>query len=372
MNTNTEIITKEFITKEFITNELVQDLKPFVDLNYLAKMNKHPRDKDMTFVEQTHKYTIDVDPESIYTSVTTWTHSHFGHFNATLIIKNMMKGKNWNPQNKYWGMTAEEIKQKWSKDGQKAARLGTDLHYQIECFMNVGVYIGASWTHDPHRGQTSDLLLGQTSDILLGQTSDLLLGQTSDLHRGQTQGELMDSVYLHKDSEFALERGCGGIPPLGGCGLSSPEWSYFLDFVQAFPHLKPYRTEWRVYDEDIKIAGSIDMIYEEEDGSLSIYDWKRCKEIERTSAFKKHAKTECINYVIDTNFWHYSLQLNMYKYILENKYGKKIKDVFLVQLHEENPRKTFELIRVAELKNEMAKLIELRKIELYSLPLSSL
>ena len=266
-----------------------------VEPTFLAEKNEHARDKDMQFVESTHKYTIITDPDSKYDSVTTWNHSHFAHFNAALIIKNMMKGKNWNPENKYWGMTAEEIKKKWSQDGLKAASLGTALHYAIECFMNVAEPTNQMVYH--------------------------------------TEGSVYDS----------------------------PEWSYFLEFTKAFPELKPYRTEWRIYDEDIKLAGSIDMVYENEDGTLSIYDWKRCKEISKTSAFKKHAKTACINYLPDTNFWHYSLQLNTYKAILERKYGKIIKDLYLVQLHEENPRKTFELIKCADLSKEIEKLFELRR-----------
>ena len=249
-----------------------------VEPTYLAEKNEHARDKDMQFVESTHKYTIITDPDSKYDSVTTWNHSHFAHFNAALIIKNMMKGKNWNPENKYWGMTAEEIKKKWSQDGLKAASLGTALHYAIECFMNIAEPTNQMVYH--------------------------------------TEGSVYDS----------------------------PEWCYFLEFTRAFPDLKPYRTEWRIYDEDIKLAGSIDMVYENEDGTLSIYDWKRCKEISKTNAFKKHAKTACINYLPDTNFWHYSLQLNTYKAILERKYGKIIKDLYLVQLHEENPNTSIKLL----------------------------
>ena len=26
-------------------------------------------------------------------------------------------------------------------------------------------------------------------------------------------------------------------------------------------HLKPYRTEWMIYDKELKLAGSIDMIF---------------------------------------------------------------------------------------------------------------
>ena len=38
---------------------------------------------------------------------------------------------------------------------------------------------------------------------------------------------------------------------------------------------EPYRTEWMVWDDELKFAGSIDMIYRNPDGTLDIYDWKR-------------------------------------------------------------------------------------------------
>ena len=79
--------------------------------------NKHERDNHIQFFEEGHKYIITTDPDSQYTSVTTWNHSHFPHFNADEIIRNMMKGRNWKPGNKYWGMTAAEIKQLWASNG---------------------------------------------------------------------------------------------------------------------------------------------------------------------------------------------------------------------------------------------------------------
>jgi nucleoside-diphosphate-sugar epimerase len=39
--------------------------------------------------------------------------------------------------------------------------------------------------------------------------------------------------------------------------------------------------EWMIFDEDLKLAGSIDMVYENPDGTLSIYDWKRSKDISK-------------------------------------------------------------------------------------------
>jgi ATP-dependent exoDNAse (exonuclease V) beta subunit len=140
------------------------------------------------------------------------------------------------------------------------------------------------------------------------------------------------------------------------------EWKYFINFVRDNPTLKPYRTEWMIYDEDVKLAGSIDMVYENEDGTLSIYDWKRCKEIAYEN-YGKCMKTPCIQHLPDTNFWHYSLQLNMYKTILETKYNKKVVGLFLLCLHPDNAYKTYDRIEVPFLEKEMRDLIELREFE---------
>jgi len=142
----------------------------------------------------------------------------------------------------------------------------------------------------------------------------------------------------------------------------SIEFQYFLDFARDFSHLRPYRTEWMVYYEELKLSGSIDMLFENPyDGTLLIYDWKRSKEIKWEDNFGKTAKTECISHLPDTNFWHYSLQLNAYKMILEDKYGKTISGMFLVCLHPDNPSQSYERIEVPHLKTEMAELVRQRK-----------
>jgi hypothetical protein len=151
-----------------------------------------------------------------------------------------------------------------------------------------------------------------------------------------------------------------------------PDWGVrggtpqqFLSFVAANPTLKPYRTEWMIFDEDVRLAGSIDMVYENEiDGTLMIYDWKRCKEITKFSNFKDaaYAVTECISHLPDTNFWHYALQLNTYKTILEAKYDKKVSRMCLVVLHPNFP--TYQVHTVPDLVEEMTALMALRKVHL--------
>ena len=55
------------------------------------------------------------------------------------------------------------------------------------------------------------------------------------------------------------------------------------------------------------------MIFENPDGSLQIYDWKRCKEIKKVNSFNKYSTNEIISHLPDTNYWHYSLHEYNYK-----------------------------------------------------------
>ena len=144
----------------------------------------------------------------------------------------------------------------------------------------------------------------------------------------------------------------------------SIEYKYFMNFLTAFPDLKPYRTEWTVFHEDLKLAGSIDMVFENPDGSLLIYDWKRSKEIVKTNGFNKWGNKECIDHLPDTNYWHYCLQLNTYKAILEEKYGKTVTDLYLVCLHPNNKNNNFQRIKVADLQTEVKELFEMRQLDI--------
>jgi len=106
------------------------------------------------------------------------------------------------------------------------------------------------------------------------------------------------------------------------------------------------------------------MIFENENGELEIYDWKRSKEIVYDSNYNKFAITPSISHLPDTNFWHYSLQLNTYRKIIESKYDKKVTGLYLVRFHPDNPYKTYDRINVPLLDKEMDTLFEERKKEL--------
>jgi hypothetical protein len=248
-----------------------------MNLEYLSKINHHPRDDNITFDEGPHIYTVDGD--SSFTSVTTWNHSHFKPFDSDKIIDKMMASPKW-INNKYYGKTKEEIKNLWKMNGLESSAAGTKMHYDIECFYNNN----------------------------------------------------------------KVEN-------------NSIEFSYFMKFHNSNPQLKPYRTEWMVYDKELKLAGSIDMIYENSDGTLDICDWKRCKDIKKHNSWAS-STTECIEHLPDTNFWHYALQLNTYKFLLEKNYGKTIKNMYLICLHPNKP--SYKKYVIPYLPQEINDLMKLR------------
>jgi ATP-dependent exoDNAse (exonuclease V) beta subunit len=143
---------------------------------------------------------------------------------------------------------------------------------------------------------------------------------------------------------------------------ASIEYQYFLRFVEDYPNLEAYRTEWCVYHEELKLSGSIDMVFrDKETGEFYIYDWKRSKEIVYESYGNKTSPVPCIHQMPDCNFWHYSLQLNTYREILETKYGMKITGMFLICIHPDNPYETYERIEVHDLRREIGDLFEFRR-----------
>lgn len=134
-------------------------------------------------------------------------------------------------------------------------------------------------------------------------------------------------------------------------------------FTKEQMKMEAFRTEMTVYDEELYFAGSIDMLYKYEDGKLCICDWKRCKEIKKVNMWQ-HSNIPGLEHIPDTNYWHYTIQLNLYRYILEKRYGYKINDMYLVCLHPNNRNCSYIKIIVPILLDEMDILIEYRKNEL--------
>ena len=128
-----------------------------------------------------------------------------------------------------------------------------------------------------------------------------------------------------------IERFYLGLP-----NESDPTYNLFLQFTQQY-HLTPYRTEWAIFDEDSKVAGTLDFL-NYSDGVFTIFDWKRSNKIiingraEKESRWGKRA-FKPITHVHDTTYWHYALQVSIYRYILEKNYGINVSTSKLAIFH---------------------------------------
>lgn len=152
---------------------------------------------------------------------------------------------------------------------------------------------------------------------------------------------------------------------LAAAGCQTPEWvahsvefSYFLHFYKDHIEGKmlPYRMEYFVYNEDIKVCGAIDATFyvDNDPSKIVILDWKRSKGIRRSNPFEKGLR--CLSHLDNCNFVTYSLQLNLYKYILESKYGKTVVRMCLVVLHP--TKRTYEMVEVPPMDSEIARILE--------------
>lgn len=224
----------------------------------LSAVNCHPRDTQITFNEERHEYKIEGKGKKPI-SVTTLIHKYFPSFDADKVIENMKKGKKWDTS-PYNGMSDNEIKEKWKKNGEEASSAGTEMHKSIEDYIN---------------------------------------GQLDK---------------LPEIKEFKMF------------------YNFWTQLLAVNPCLKPYRTEWIVYDSEVMVSGSIDLtMVDESTGDLHLFDWKRSKEIKFNNKYEKGYGP--FKNFDNCNYYHYSLQLNFYKHILQNQYKRKVSSMTLVVLH---------------------------------------
>lgn len=204
-------------------------------------------------------------------SVTTFVHSKFPHFDPEATATKIIGGRKWrvDPSYKYYQKSREQILTEWKDNGREASTLGTAMHEAIERFYNHPNL----WT-------------------IRDQSKITALMLESGFSKDETYGrELQQFLAFHM------------MGPL--------QWGWV-----------PWRTELRVFDTKLRVAGSVDMLYKSPDytektPNLVMFDWKRSREISFTNSYGKRATCPSLAHLSDCNFVKYSLQLNVYKRIIE-------------------------------------------------------
>lgn len=126
--------------------------------------------------------------------------------------------------------------------------------------------------------------------------------------------------------------------------------------------LIPIRSELIVGCPEFDIAGAVDQIYfNKETNELEIWDWKTNKEI-KYEGYKGQKLLGKYNYLEDCNFIHYSIQLNVYKYILQHMTKLKFGACRIVWFNENND--TYKIIDCKDLYKEAGEMLMERKEEL--------
>ncbi len=190
-----------------------------------------------------------------------------------------------------------------------------------------------------------------------GMTAEAIKAQwTAAAEEASTAGTRM-----HLDIEHWYNADpVGNLEADGWAPQAGPEWDYFLAFEEKWRKprgFEPFRTEWLVFKEDIKLAGSIDMVYRKPDGKFAIYDWKRAKEMKMENAWQSGKPP--LEHLPDCNYWHYSIQLNIYRTILEELYGAEVDELALVVLHPNN--RSFQVRKVQRMETEVEAMFATRR-----------
>ena len=134
----------------------------------------------------------------------------------------------------------------------------------------------------------------------------------------------------------------------------SREIGYYKNFRQQLSS-RPFRAEWCVCDPRHKVAGTIDLLCRRDDGSFDMYDWKRSPKIDPSAtAFKRGING--LQHLNDCQYIHYSLQQNLYRYMLETYYGIRVNSMHLVVLHPE--KQNFIMIPIKRMDREVKIMLE--------------
>jgi len=264
----------------------------------LAKDNAHLRDKFIVFDEEPHKYYVKGISKG-WTSVTSVVHEFFPEFDAEAAATRIV------------GLPGFKTDEKYAK-------------YQHLLFDKDGV-------QPSENDVKSRIVKYWKSKGELAAKLGTKLHRSIELFFNQEEVENESEEYL----------------------------KHFNEFCKAHAHLEPYRTEWMVYSEEDMVCGSIDIVMRDKfSGELVIIDWKRVTKLSTNGYGKKGLGP--LAHLDDTNFVHYSLQLNLYRYILETYYNVKISGgLRLVVLHPSNP--TFQVYDAWDLQDEIKTILKTKK-----------
>jgi ATP-dependent exoDNAse (exonuclease V) beta subunit len=120
----------------------------------------------------------------------------------------------------------------------------------------------------------------------------------------------------------------------------------------------PVASELIIGHSEYLVGGTIDQLfYNKKSGNLEIWDWKTNKEIKTTSRYYHLAP---LDHIPDAELDHYSLQLALYKYIVESSTGLQLGNSYIVWLNENASK--YQIYKAHDYKSEAEIILKAKKV----------
>ena len=211
-------------------------------------------DKNIVLDKAVHEYSLQTQPDLVFTSVTTFIDGFFESFDSEKIAAKLVK-----THPRYADRTVESLIAEWDAAGQH----GTDVHEEIENWIKNGVEPGKT-------------------------------------------------------------KAAAGVSWLKNYQKKSD--------IQVL-------SEVIIYSTELKMAGTVDVLaLDKTTGNYEIIDWKTSKRIDTSSYGNKTGTSSVTQDVPDCNFYHYALQLSLYRYLLEEYYGVRINNQLIAHLKDDGAK----------------------------------
>tara|TARA_R110000824_G_scaffold73220_4_gene186487 strand:+ start:10894 stop:11664 length:771 start_codon:yes stop_codon:yes gene_type:complete len=126
-------------------------------------------------------------------------------------------------------------------------------------------------------------------------------------------------------------------------------------YQESYGKLIPIKSELIVGDEELGICGMVDQLFwNNKTNELQIWDWKTNKEIKRNNRWQKFK--EPISHLDVCEFNTYSLQLSLYRFIIEKNTSLELGDSYIVWFNEKN--ENYEPIKCRDYREEIELMIK--------------
>ena len=158
------------------------------------------------------------------------------------------------------------------------------------------------------------------------------LGKTVESLLGDWEMARQHGTNVHQEIEDWIKK---DIQPIEAQSIAGVRWIKDYKKIGNIELL----SEVIVYSIELGIAGTLDLLaLNKNTNQYEIIDWKTSKKISKEPFNRKVGIKPETKSIMDCNYYHYALQLSLYRYILEEFYGLVVRDQLIAHLKDDFAR----------------------------------